>query len=99
MAYRPLGLVREMLASMGLELTYAYDDLVFVSHNAFLLQFDDAGETVGLRVNSDCPAGEVDGLVASAVRAGAGVGLAVVMRGRYETTSNGRDDSFSLRFI
>lgn len=99
MAYRPLGLVREMLETMGLELTYAYDDLVFVGHNAFLLQFEDAGETVGLHVNAECPAGEVDGLVARALRAGSGAGLKVVVRGRYEISADGREGVFSLRFL
>lgn len=98
MAFRPLGLVKDMLASMGLEYTYAYEDLVFVSHNAFLLQFEDAGEVVGVHVNVDCPEDEVDALVAKVVAAGSAVNLRVAMRGRYAMQPNEEEDSFSVHF-
>lgn len=98
MAKRPLGLVKDMLAGMGLGLTYAYEDLVFVEHNAFLLQFTDADETVGLYVNADCPDDQMAGLVAEATRAGAVVGLTVAMRGRYEMKVNEQDETFSVHF-
>lgn len=97
MANRPLGLVRDMLAGMGLELTYAYEDLAFVEHNAFLLQFEDTG--VGLHVNAECPDDKLEGLVADTVRAGAAVGLAVVMRGRYEIRAGEGDGTFSVHFL
>ena len=85
-----------MLAGMGLTPTYAFEDLVFVEHNAFLLQFED--ETVGLHVNIECPDPELEPLVRRAVQAGAAVGLTVVMRGRYEMRANEDDDSFSVHF-
>lgn len=99
MAFRPLGLVREMLQDMGLKPTYAYEDLVFVEHNAFLLQFEDASETVGLHVNTECPAGEVDALIGRVSAAGAAAGLTVVMRGRYEVQAGESDGSLSLHFL
>lgn len=37
--YRPLGLVKEALEQIGIEVSYAYEDLVFIQHNHFLLQF------------------------------------------------------------
>lgn len=99
MAFRPLGLVREMLAGMGLTPTYAFEDLVFVEHNAFILQFEDTGETVGLHVNTECPDPELEPLVHRAVQAGVAVGLTVVMRGRYEMRANEGDDTFSVHFL
>jgi len=36
----PLGLVLNIVEGMGLEVTYAYDNLVFIEHNAFLLEMD-----------------------------------------------------------
>ena len=98
MAFRPLGLVKEMLEGMGLEITYAYEDLIFVSHNAFLLQFEDENETVGLHLNTECPEKEVDGLIAKAIRAGATVNLPVVMRGRYKLRPDEENGTFSIRF-
>ncbi len=37
--HRPLGVVKDLLENLGAEISYAYDDLVFVKHNHFLLQF------------------------------------------------------------
>jgi hypothetical protein len=99
MAKRPLGLVKDLLAGMGLELTYAYEDLAFVEHNAFLLQFADTDESVGMHVNADCPDDQLAGLVAEVVRAGAAVGLEVAMRGRYEIRADERDGTFSVHFF
>lgn len=99
MPYRPLGLVREMLASMGLTITYAYEDLLFVEHNAFLLQFEDKEETVGLHVNTDCPPDEVDAVISRVVSAGAVVGLRVIMRGRFTVQANESEENISLHFL
>ena len=50
---KPLGILKEMLDGIGLEITYAYDDLIFVEHNAFLLQMGESGEDVRLYFNTD----------------------------------------------
>ena len=39
--FRPLSDVKMILEEAGTDITYAYDDLIFVDHTAFLLQFDD----------------------------------------------------------
>jgi len=39
--FRPLSDVKMMLEDAGFEVSYAYDDLVFVNHTAYLVQFDD----------------------------------------------------------
>jgi DNA-binding IclR family transcriptional regulator len=41
MTLKPLGQVKELVESLGMEISYAYEDLVFLQHNGFLLQFDD----------------------------------------------------------
>lgn len=51
--FRPLGIITEVIEQMELEVTYAYDDLVFISHNAFLLRMGDIGETVHLYFNNE----------------------------------------------
>ncbi len=58
--YRPLGHVRDLVNAMGLEVTYAYEDLVHVEHNAFLLQMGDSGEIVNLYFNTDSAVDERD---------------------------------------
>lgn len=39
--FRPLAEVKMMLEETGNDISYAYDDLIFVEHTAFLIQFDD----------------------------------------------------------
>jgi hypothetical protein len=50
--YRPLGLIATLVEALGLQVTYAYDDLVFIEHNAFLLRMGDEGEDVYLYFNT-----------------------------------------------
>jgi hypothetical protein len=42
--YRPLGVVKQLLEEVGMDITYAYEDLVFIRHNPCLLQFGREGE-------------------------------------------------------
>ena len=95
--FRPLGLVKEMLTAMGLESTYVYEDLVFVSHNAFLLQFGEMGEELGLYLNRECPQKDAREVTAKALAAAASVGLKTVLKGRYELAPN-EDETFSVKF-
>lgn len=96
--FRPLGLVKEMVNSLGLEVTYAYEDLVFVEHNAFLLQFDDEKQLVRVYINHDCPEEEVQSLAAGVADAAAGVELPVELCGRYAVTTDEHNESFSVHF-
>lgn len=53
--FRPLGKVREMVQSIGFDVSYAYDDLVFSDHSLFVIQFDDKRSNVlKLYINVDC---------------------------------------------
>ncbi|WP_372752744.1 hypothetical protein [Mariniflexile sp.] len=46
MEYRDLEKVRLIIeAATGLEIAYAYDDLVFPDYTAFIMQFDDSKST------------------------------------------------------
>jgi hypothetical protein len=66
MAYRDLEKVRAIIAeATSLEVAYAYDDLVFPDHTAFIIQFDDTNETnFFCYFNKDCIAPEQEKLVA-----------------------------------
>lgn len=37
-----LGVVKEIVEATGMGVSYAYEDLIFLDHNALLLQFTDA---------------------------------------------------------
>lgn len=59
MTTRALGAVREVLESAGLELSYVYEDLVFLEHNAFLLQFTDRSREVLIHTNEEARENEL----------------------------------------
>lgn len=39
MGLKPLGRVKDIVEAAGMTISYVYEDLVFIDHNAFLLQF------------------------------------------------------------
>jgi hypothetical protein len=95
---KPLGLVKQMIEAVGLEIAYAYDDLVFVSHNPFLVQFSEAPGEVLVHFNAECPEEDAGRIFEALQRAGADVGLAVTRAGRYELTQ-GDEENMSLTFL
>lgn len=56
MSYRDLETVRVIIKdSTGLDITYAYEDLVFPEHAAFIIQFDETNEQhLNCYFHSDC---------------------------------------------
>jgi len=71
---RPLGTVMQMVEEMGSEVTYAYEDLVFINHNAFIVQFTDSPSVLKIYFNKDYTQTQIDmltkGLMAHAPKHG-----------------------------
>jgi hypothetical protein len=60
---RPLGRISIIADELGFPVSYAYDDLVFLRHNVFLLQFDDTqNRSFNFYSNTECEADKLDGL-------------------------------------
>ncbi len=53
MTDRPLGVVTEIVESAGIDVSYAYEDLVFLEHPGFLLQFTGSADEVLIHINRD----------------------------------------------
>lgn len=63
-ALRPLAEVKMMLEETGNDISYAYDDLIFVEHTAFLIQFDDEKpENLRLFFNTELNKSESDSII------------------------------------
>lgn len=94
---KPLGKITALLADLGLEVTYAYDDLVFVQECAFLLQFTD--DPVGLKLftNSECNPDEANTVASSIVLAFHDAAYVVNPSGRY-TLSQNDEETLKLEF-
>jgi len=97
--YRPLGLIAECLESLGFQITHSYDDLIFVEHNAFLLQMGDKGQDVSLFFNVESNPESREEIAAMLKQRGKVHNLEITPQGRYELTSNEEDASLQLKFL
>lgn len=96
-ALRPLGTVMELIEKLGHEVTYAYEDLVFINHNDFLLQFSPEPHTLDLFFNTECAAEEVDTTVSKIIPEGSKMGLTIRRKGSY-SMSEAPDNSLQIAF-
>jgi hypothetical protein len=85
---KPLGKITALLADLGLEVTYAYDDLVFVQDCAFLIQFTAEPQTLKLFINTECEPKEANGVAANIILKFDRDGFKVTLAGRYFLTPN-----------
>ena len=98
MMERRLGVVKEIVEATGMGISYAYEDLVFLDHNAFLLQFTKAGNTVLLRTNSEADQESIRERVAELKQAAQEKEMLFVDSGEY-TLSPGDKENITLTFI
>lgn len=96
--YRPLGLVKSLLEGIGLEITYAYEDLIFLQHNPVLLQFGKVGQILFFYRNIETPEGEATRLLQTIQAAAVQQGFVLIDRGRYRV-SEAADQTLALEFL
>jgi hypothetical protein len=84
--YRPLGHIRDIVAELGLEVTYCYEDLVYIEHNAFLLRMGEQGDEVHLYFNTESDAGEREAIALNLQSAGLNRQINVTRSGTYTMT-------------
>ncbi|WP_417917103.1 hypothetical protein [Candidatus Electronema sp. JC] len=53
MSERKLGVVKDIVEAAGMGIAHVYEDLVFLNHNAFLLQFTKDSGCLLLHLNRD----------------------------------------------
>ncbi len=100
MSLRPLGLAQEIVNDLKFEVVYAYDDLVFVEHNTFLLQFDDARKS-NLRVyfNAECEADTATRLEQALTAAAKARGCMIENCGQFELVAKEGASEFQVRLL
>jgi hypothetical protein len=96
--HRPLGMVREILESLGMDISYVYDDLVFLHHNQFLLQFGEAATDLRFFRNSRVTAAEAQAQFAMLQSAGLARGFHLLDQGSFSFSDEG-NDTLSLQFF
>jgi len=100
MGLRPLGIAKEIVESLRLEITYHYDDLIFVEHNAFILQFDDASDT-NLKVffNTDLESEKRTEIEAKLTVSARDREFTITVCGLYEMTNEKGSKELKINFI
>ena len=96
--YRPLGVVKEMLEQIGVEVTYAFEDLVFLKDNQFLLQFGKVGEILFFYANVETGEAEAQQLFVDIQAVASAQGITLIHRGRYQLAA-ADDENLSLQFL
>ena len=100
MELRPLGIAKEIIEETGLELTYNYDDLVFVQHNPFMIQFDDDNaKNLKLYFNIDCEEETAVKLEAQLKASALQREFTITPSGKFEMTQKEGTEEIDIKFI
>jgi hypothetical protein len=97
--YRPLGLIKEVIETTGLEITHVFEDLVFIEHNTYLLQMGERGEDVRLYFNSESTADMRGDIAFHLAEEGGKHGLTVERCGTFRMAQDEGEASFQLEFL
>ena len=98
MNLKPLGLVTEIVESAGMGISYAYEDLVFLEHNAFLLEFTPNDTELLIHINSEAEESEIKDSVARLQNIAAAHGLTFTNGGLY-TLTQADDENIRIEFF
>lgn len=92
--------MKEIVEECGLKITYAYDDLVFIEHNPFLIRFDDEKtNNLFLFFNRDCEPDAAQELERKLKEASGARQMTITCGGRYELTPKEENEEIEIRFL
>ena len=98
MAERKLGIVREIVESVGMEISHVYEDLVFLNHNGFLLRFSDNDNSVYVHRNCEAKEQALEGALAILIDAATRQGMTFVEGVPY-TISQAGEEELRIEFV
>ena len=98
MKFRDLEKVRVIVKdATGLDISYAYDDLVFPDHTAFIIQFDDTDENnFFCYFHEDCIAGERKRIIKKLTEECSGKGCTIYHKGSFYLKQKGEEVGISF---
>lgn len=100
MKLRPLGIATQIIQETELNVTYNYDDLVFIEHNPFIIQFDDENpENLNLFFNVDCEHDAAGKLEAQLKNAASRKGFTITTSGKFEMKQKQGTEQIDIKFI
>ncbi|MCI5148761.1 MAG: hypothetical protein D3916_05115 [Candidatus Electrothrix sp. MAN1_4] len=93
-----LGVIKEIVEATGMGISYAYEDLVFLDHNALLLQFTDASDKVVMHINQEADTELIQASIAALKKAAQEREMTFLDGYTYALTQ-GEDEQISIEFI
>ncbi len=100
MFVRPLGHVMEILESVGLPVSFSYDDLVFVENNSLLVKFNDENEKeLMLYFNNDLDTKVAGSLESMLMEAALDKGFQFVNSGKYTISQKEGVEELEIVFL
>lgn len=96
--FRPLEKVLNIIqSSFGLDIMYAYDDLVFAEHGIFLIQFDDSNENnLNCYLNQDFDLENYQDPMKAMETESKTHGFSLIIKGRFSMEQSGEDVKINL---
>ena len=91
MSSKPLGMVKTIVEEAGMGISYAYEDLVFLEHSSFMLQFTDKDREVKVHVNSEADEAAVRSDIVRLQDVALRYGMAFICAGLYTLAADGGD--------
>lgn len=88
----------KLVEEMGLEVTYAFEDLVFVEHSAFLFQFL-SNQNIALYFNKECPEDDARRLEQQVATSGVKKKLTIMRKGRFSVSQKEGEENLELLFF
>ena len=96
---KPIGRVKNIVEEIGLDISYAYDDLVFVEHNPFLLRFDlKKASKVYLHFNVDCETDKAKKIESTLNAAAKKEGLLLINDSKFSLSSKEETEEIEIKF-
>lgn len=99
---QPLYLVDELAQAAGEEVTYAYDDLAFISHSEILVQFvanSEAERLLHFFVHADLDEKLFEAKKAKFEITASGQGTQLIYKGRFSMDSKEDSEEIDLQFF
>ncbi|WP_339137252.1 MAG: hypothetical protein WGN25_04470 [Candidatus Electrothrix sp. GW3-4] len=97
-AVKKLGVVKEIVESTGMGISYVYEDLIFLDHNALLLQFTDESDKVLVHTNREADQEPVQATIVALKLAALEREMVLLDGGVYALTQ-GEDEQINIEFI
>ena len=76
-------MVKDLMKMVGAEVSYVYEDLVFIKHNHFLLQFGKKGEELFFYSNTEMKKKEREGQFGTVFEEATEMGFKLIYGGQY----------------